>query len=347
MIRVLIWENYWGPAALSHCGHAALAIASATGKVQSYISWWPKSSKELFGNRTGGRNNISEDFRDELGEKARESLISGKYEARSGQSNSVSYMSGGLIVPNDEKEWMQSPTQVISLPSIDHENDFHVRYRFGLSESNIKDWWLLYRKKLEIELDHKYAMVSRTNNCAAMVMAALRVGGCEAFLESPKWCAYFSPNDVRDYALELQSVIVKTNLSREHIDDQILANREACSAPRRNRVSEIWSVEEWKSRSSVFLGRRKDQILIIDECIRRYWNAGLEWEPNNYAEKCTALRDMLTQIQDHIIQKPNSDRKTAVLTLGSQCIEVIRQKQNDPRIRSFINNASLTAVLSN
>jgi hypothetical protein len=55
--------------------------------------------------------------------------------------------------------------------------------------------------------------------------------------------------------------------------------------------------------------------------------------------KVTILADIMIQVQDHLIQKPKSDRREAVLKLGSQCIMVVRHRATDYRdyIDNFIN----------
>jgi hypothetical protein len=64
----------------------------------------------------------------------------------------------------------------------------------------------------------------------------------------------------------------------------------------------------------------------MDQHLAEYWAAGQQWTEANRAEKAGQVRNIIQAVQSHIIEKPNSDRREAVLRLGSQCILVIRER---------------------
>ncbi|MFM7132628.1 MAG: hypothetical protein ACKO0V_25075, partial [bacterium] len=51
---------------------------------------------------------------------------------------------------------------------------------------------------------------------------------------------------------------------------------------------------------------------------------GTGWTNSNFINKAIFLTEILANVQSHLIEKPTSDRREAVLKLGSQCIAVIR-----------------------
>jgi len=92
----------------------------------------------------------------------------------------------------------------------------------------------------------------------------------------------------------------------------------------------VWPVDVWRRESYVGkFARRKQQVQQIDRLLPRYH--ALNWAVQNDAiEKSRILLEIIRQIQDHIINKPRSDRRDAILTLGAQCLNVLRNRPYDP-----------------
>ena len=101
---------------------------------------------------------------------------------------------------------------------------------------------------------------------------------------------------------------------------------------------EIWRTEQWVRQSAVMIGRRKEQVAEIDRLMREYWGLGDTWTEPNSGEKSRCLSEILTNVQSHLITKPTSDRRKAVLTLGSQCIAVIRARASGDRHAIFLDH---------
>lgn len=350
MIKVLIWENSWGPLAMKHPGHAAVAVMKGA-HAAPYVSWWPtegkgteagRAAQEQHGFRPGMKKTIEEDFIAELGPRARTALGGGAA-PRPGQFQDSTdfYVANRIYVDDSQGDWMKAPTQVISIQTCDDIDDEAAGRRIlGLNESNIADWWELYTNNvINPAAHHEYNFVSKRYNCASVAMAALLAGGSALFEKPSKQWFYYSPNDIRDYARKLSRKIALVNTQAQAVQNGILTEFRKYQTQSRqqfgidylhntgaqsNRIVEIWRTEEWRRQSAVTFGRRKEQIQRIDEAMVAYWTFGEGWTQSNFLNKAIHIGVILEEVQSHLIEKPKSDRREAVLKLGSQCMHVIR-----------------------
>lgn len=92
---------------------------------------------------------------------------------------------------------------------------------------------------------------------------------------------------------------------------------------------DISTPAERKKMSRVRIGRRHSQVAAIDNLMDEYWQLGDHWTTTNCNEKSIKLYMMLEQIQDHISSKRTSDRRAAVIKLGREILEVIKDKADD------------------
>ena len=208
MIGVLIWENSWGLGALSHPGHAALKVLTSNGR-ESYISWWPGAgpNKGPLSARPGRAQTIQEDFKAELGDRARQGLRAGTHQPRDRQHNDQ-YLDPGRMIADENLpstdaqgvagyEWVKSPDYVIWLDAAQDANGAQHE-TFGLNVRNMMDWWEIYKLDTLPNVLHQYRFVSKEFNCASIAMAALLAGGAAVFKKPPKAWIYYSPNDIRN-----------------------------------------------------------------------------------------------------------------------------------------------------
>ncbi|MFM7592437.1 MAG: hypothetical protein ACKO85_11645 [Isosphaeraceae bacterium] len=344
--------------ALKRPGHAAVAVMHG-GWVQEYVSWWPLAGKRDNASanpgqrfRTGKANDITGDFVAEMGANTRNRLAAGTIQPRAGQMQDTTdfYTDHRINVDNPNDSWIQAPTHVIAIPTCDDVEDKAAgTVRLGLNESNLLDWWAIYKNKvINPTAHHEYNFVSKRYNCASVAMAALIAAGGDIFKKHSKAWAYYSPNDIRDYANELRREIDRLNSRMQTVQNGILGDYRKYMPDTRQkfgvdylhstsgtstRVVEIWRTEEWRRQSAVMIGRRKDQVRNIDTLMEQYWSLGEGWTAQNLPLKATIISSILAEVQSHLIEKPNSDRREAVLKLGSQCIAVIRyhaaQSQNN------------------
>lgn len=335
MIKLLVWNNAWGFKAYSHPGHAALAITDGS-KVEHYVSWWPedvdKDEDKRRGYQRGGTNTILNDYHMEMGDNARARLRTGAV-PRAGQTKNENIVEDGFTVHNQYAQWVKQPDETLTIPSVDDRSN-PERASIGLSEKNIEDWWTLFSEKRVGYFNQRYKMISNEYNCASVVMMALVAGGCDLFMKHDRASIYYTPNQLMSYGHRLSDRIHEINEQAQMVNASLLANHARVSPDSRSQfgscnpdsTGDIWSATAWRMESAVRIGRRKEQIAQIDRLIADYWAAGPVWNEANKVEKAVKLRDILRQVQSHIVEKPNSDRRESVLKLGSQCILVLKDR---------------------
>jgi hypothetical protein len=318
MIKIMLWRNAFGPRAMSHPGHVALAIGGG-GKPQHYISYWPDQNARRMTPLHAGRaafNCFAKDLHAELGANARTLLSTGNATPRPGQVNDSVVNVGGFTVDNPSNVWVKTPDEHIELPTVDDDTSI------GLSEQAIIDWWRIF--KADLGYTHQYRYISRKINCASIAMAALTVGGAKMYVKPDRQFMYYTPNDVGKYAKQLVKKITKMRADARPVTQQ------AAQAPASTVVSmqrlDLFSVPEWKKLSAVRIGRRHTQVAAIDKLLGEYWSLGSHWSDTNYHQKCVKLSEMLEQVHSHVATKPTSDRRKAVLALGSRMLAVIKDR---------------------
>jgi hypothetical protein len=326
--------------AFDHPGHAAMAIMHRINQdIVGYVSLWPKfpTSNPLIKN-PGMTSKPDKDFYYEMGEETRNRLTRGMIEPRPGQLKGFDAFQAEYqikIKPNDEflNEWVQQPTDVISIPTVSFDRDYTVTgTTVGLNSKNILDWWEVYKKDRE---NLAYRFVSKKYNCASVVMYALLAGGSKGFLDPGKAWFYYTPNDILAYASRLRTAIERVQKDVKTIDDAILSNIRYVPPTRSCGFQELYSPEEFKRASYVKIGRRHGAIVQIDRDLKSYWRLG-PWTHTNRADKKQKLIRLIGSIQMHIIEKPRSDRREAVLTLGSQCTKVLKWAESDSHFQEYL-----------
>lgn len=345
MISVLIWRSGIGPiSTFKHPGHAALAISNGS-TATTYISFWPAPRVanqptppfQALRGRPAAFHTPTQDLTGELGVRARERLNGGA-SARPGQVNTGTLHLDGFQLANPNNHWVKMPDQQIEIPAVDDimmREDLGTPTTLGLSEENIADWWRIFAAR-DFGYTHRYTFISNEANCASIVMAALLAGGSRMYVRPDRALLYYTPNDVCAYATKLRNRILDVNRTAQAAGNEVRRNASRLVPQLRatygsqtpgptGAVFDIWKLEEWRRASAVRVGRRKEQIATIDEKIAAYWAAGSHWEQANLIAKSTALIEMLTAIQSHLVEKPRSDRREAVLQLASQVMLVLRE----------------------
>lgn len=334
MIKVILWKSGTGPAAYKHPGHVAISLDHGVQQ-RDYISWWP-GSRLPSGKVTGNASSFGSDVISEIGLRAIDRLDHGAT-PRAGQTNAANVDWQGLKFANGQNDWMQLPGGSVDIRALEDTNR-NVHGGLGLCEKNMRAWWAIVRAKCFNDVGYKF--ISKDRNCAGMALAALLAGGSANFVEPPKTALYLTPNDVYEYAVKVERNITRMNQAAVAVNAEILANHHKYQPTDNNQfgtdtlnhrggpVHDIWKTDVWVRESAVKIGRRKEQVLEIDNYVRRYWAGGDEWTISNYQEKANCLRWILKNVQSHLVEKTNSDRREAVMKLGAQVLMVLREKAN-------------------
>jgi len=330
---------------LSSQGHAAVAITRNTGpwlsEIDTYISWFPVESllpdvpgtqfRDPRGFDMGrGVDKFMNDPCTKLPVDLQVRLNSNVLQPQQNQSRGATVNLGGTQVENTRTgafSWVRLPNDVIDIPTIDDNGSDITENKVGLCEANLKSWWNLRidskgtSQSWGIKPYYRFKLISKKYNCASVATAALLAGGSGLFLKPGKPFFAISPVDVLQYARKLQRKITKINAILQTLQSHAMAEYQNFRQSRyvENALinGDIWTPEAWRQASAVAIGRRKEQVAQIDQLLQQYWAKG-PWSPYNSVDKQSFLEEILLQIQDHILHKPQSDRRVAILKLGVQ-----------------------------
>lgn len=343
MIKVLVWCG--NGSGLASQGHAALAVTKAhaanVSQFDTYISWFPDetSTRDYRGFDKG--KNEGDFFNDECGKLSfatQLGLNNNTITPRPNQTKSASLDFDGTQIENPTNRWVNMPNFIVDIPCLDDNGRNGSTESLGLCQANLKSWWSLRTDAVNHQtLAYKrFKLISKKFNCASVVMGALMAAGSKLFCNPPSAVFAVSPKDIRDYALKLQKKINQLNQRMLTVNNQDLANfrkyQQQPGTAFRPDTGDIWTFEEWRQASAVSgIARRKEQVARIDQLIQEYWATGNWTRSNSYAKE-NLLEAMLVQIQDHLLQKPQSDRRHALVKLGIQIrdkMETELRRQNN------------------
>lgn len=210
--------------------------------------------------------------------------------------------------------WSQSPEVKIPLPG------FLVSgHHWGLSITRISKWW----EKFKSQAPHYQALSFQ--NCAGVVLMALREGGAEAFVELPKIHVYAEPVQVEHYAEMLRVEMERFETWTKELDSEIREALDAKLIPPQmlsGTTDGLWTIDRWKEVSALGpLKPRSSAVRDIDDALAQYHS--LQWN-SAYAEKYWALAQVFRRVVIHRQKRADSERSHAVLGLGLQLLAYLR-----------------------
>lgn len=232
--------------------------------------------------------------------------------------------SGGLQNPR----YHNFPAYACDIPVSDlaaRDFDFNSSQRlWGLSIDPIVEWWGNIMAMPPDDPKRIYSKLGtwedfdrgKGTNCCGMVALALGIGGLSGFAPPPDNMIYQDSRTLIDWVGKAVKKINTLNRERNVI----------LSQPGYTQA-EPWdtlpSLEVWKAESKVTFGARKDQIAEIDAILAggtRPSNAPystlvsvLSSEVSPELKKCADLYQLCF---NHLVSKPTSDRRRAVLRLA-------------------------------
>jgi hypothetical protein len=213
-----------------------------------------------------------------------------------------------------------STSKLVKQDTLDEIHQFipeNSRAYWGLNLSAIACAWQAFL----LNPRNMYKYVSADQNCAGVVHKMLVAGGIDAYVKTKKARIYRTPNEIEvlcitlvDYLLELNK---KTLAFKRAVTDSGLYDGVSLVN------NEIWPVNTFTQNSNVgkIFAMRKEQVGKIDKALRLYHS--LPWTPENFINKYTNLVEMFTNIIDHKENKPNSDRRLGVDSLGVQIVKLL------------------------
>jgi hypothetical protein len=243
---------------------------------------------------------------------------------------------GAVDVAGDTQNYGIQPEEV-EIPLADADTPF------GLRGAAIADW---YRNDWSRNPSYNLA----TRNCCDCAVGALTMGG--GLYYSPigtKWLGYDGARTVLSWGQRIRDRVVemnrnwqqhwvdakamieegRTTAGRVDVDDlhSILPPQAARAVGARVQQADRqkwWTVPtltEWKKRSAVLVGARKEQVLKMDQLLQDYdgvrnTDPGLR-DIRVFHRKASLLKTLVMWSADHLCSKRTSDRRGAVLPLAS------------------------------
>ena len=195
---------------------------------------------------------------------------------------------------------------------------------WGLSIEPIRDWWETIMAMSPDDPKRIYSKLGtwedfdkgKGTNCCGMVALALGIGGLSGFAEPPSNIIYQGSRTLITWVEKAVKQINKLNTERNLILSQP-GYRDA------NAWNTLPSLEAWKAESKVTFGGRKDQIAEIDKIL----GGGTRPQKASYSTLVSVLSaaasadlkkyvDLYELCFNHLVSKPTSDRRRAVLKLA-------------------------------
>jgi hypothetical protein len=334
------------------CGHAALQLRTKMEEKVTqilspssqfrYVSFWPARLIDE-NNRKGGKIGIFHkdylvDLERELSWQTQVNLSHRTKKLKDGtltpfvhKGKQVAYqIDGQFINANDiiyTEKWGLEADDFVSMPAFDIN-------QMGLDMRQIVAWCIQHKNS---EL-FCYDFVSNKNNCASIAWQALNAGGGEAYASLfgniPNHWVYITPNDLRDYAKQIQEGIkISQNdyINVRQITVQKLSENVALMGAAKKgwqNLSELYGYNDWINESYVKWGIRGSNIKEIDRAIAEYhkynWTGLTRAEElSNYTNKLRQLLKILHNINIHFKKNVNEKRDPAYLALAIQTVKVI------------------------
>lgn len=267
---------------------------------QRPISFWPTGNKKLFDSTTASFNeNHLEDYKLELGDRAADKLSSRKFAPLGGQ-----IVIG--VAGNGDDVWGKRPEVIVSVPALSSAR----QTRLGINLNKMIHWAIHFKHSTEFN----YTFVSRSQNCAGVVVRALVAGGGDAFAvfggNHAKGNIYMTPNDAQRWSEAVLRGITEVNRMLE-----VLRNATAHLPPGR---TELMLHRDWKRTSAASWTIRGSQTRTIDKALETYHQKN--WL-NGYPAKLEALVSIIHSIREHM--RRESKRDAAYLELANQVVGVV------------------------
>ena len=123
------------------------------------------------------------------------------------------------------------------------------------------------------------------------------------------------------FEIEVKPDMGETNQSLQPLQNALVNARAYNKTNPPAQTTKVWTLDEWKSASSVIFGSRRDQVAEIDRLLPIYHQAG-RW---NQIGQFRILFPMAAQIASHLTEKGiRSDRHVEMAQLGRQVVHALQ-----------------------
>ena len=226
----------------------------------------------------------------------------------------------------DQIYYVTDPDDTLEIP-------LHTAVSPGLNELAVNTWFEGFLREYHGQWRGTYKFVSKTRNCASVVLRAMKAGNATFFAEPPRAWFWRSPAGVYAYAENLVQGIQRMTVNRDAYEAakhqwQGEHRQELYAHPPGADV-ELPSVAQWKADSRVAGGfstgfaRRKEQVANIDRLLQQYhampgWGAEAADD-----QRVRQLGLIFDECGSYMREKQGNRRFDAVLRLAQRILQVV------------------------
>lgn len=201
----------------------------------------------------------------------------------------------------------------IEIPCKSPTSHLDGKNMWGLNTTAIESWWI---DLMNLPVGHprrNYRAVSKSKNCNAAVVEALRVGGLSVYAKPPK---NFVFQGTATLVRWVNAAVQKIELLNGQAE--LLYNHVGLVQVGLNEMT-IPTLAKWKSdsrvsaRKTLSFARRKEQVAEIDRLLPIYHRQKANNELNAALETLILIQE---QVYSHLITKPNSQRRQPMVNLA-------------------------------
>lgn len=313
-------------------GHGALELTRDNGKT-CYITWTPANSggkwaHERWFTSQGMEANKRLGFK-EIRDRDTNRVVPNPDVL--GGGNSINFDSDkrahAFLVPEAHELGIVAPPQYqINVPVFTHPAPGPDDNMFGLNAELIARFWKNLLALPAGDSKRRYGVFSPTQNCNGVVVEALLAGGLGMYADPPSNYVYQDARTLLRWVEEACGTIDKLNRQYRKIAKSQAGGRQGALPINERRIP---TLTEWKASSNegiAWYARRTDQVASLDELIPIYHQAK---SVNNHWLVTRTLLKMTVSIYDHLVNKPNSDRRQAMLNLAKRVFVVLADQRGE------------------
>jgi hypothetical protein len=295
MASVKIWQASPRKYQVFGDGHAGLEIQTLKG-IWYYITWYPRRDERPILRK--GETNMSIGF--------------AQIRNKEGQliDNPVAHGRPGAMTFRRDRDLMKRPPdQSIEVPVRDEGT------LFGLCMDRMESFWERVLSLPPGDDMRRFGLISHYSNCAGMVTNALLVGRLGLFAMPPFPVIYQDARTLSEWVTKAAERIRAMNDLHDNFHTSILGDPLILANGGPPKLRTVPILEQWKKESDqgiAFYARRKDQIAEIDFAISRYHLTS----SIDKVKRLAWMHKILWFVYNHLVRKPNSDRRRAVLRLA-------------------------------
>lgn len=339
-VQVLIWNQGptigRTPVPGAAPGHAALELRAHGNPTRPFISWWPGGDNAQY-SRHYDRQQAK---RAELGITAR-TAFDGIHSVQHAQALHSFAPSQHPMAPRGgqkplkktpytaDGEWGQSANEKIRLPLVGTTSMAAgaPAAPFGLDGKSMRTW---FQNLINPGNNPRYRFVSRTENCAGTVGAALIAGGAAAYAKAPAGLV-MTPYMVRGWATTMLAAMEKLNTRYREVVELInqppidLITRNALQAPLAGGDligAPAWGIQAGQPSSAA--DRRVDAALVAYHAAGA-WGAAA-------AERIAAAAELMKALYQRAVKEGGevNDRYRSTLRLTHELGQVLTDRGAPP-----------------